>query len=186
MKIGICGKMCSGKSTLAKKIIEKYKTICGGEFVIDSFASKLYDIAYELFDMKEKDRPLLQKIGTKMREIDNDVWVNYIIQKHKETENIIIDDVRYSNELHALIKNGYFLIKLKISSELQEKRIKDLYKDNSDHHLINRNHLSEISLDNMDESKFNIVVHVDCDDIDTVVNKIMSIQLSSLFSPVLQ
>ena len=38
----------------------------------------------------------------------------------------------------------------------------------------------------MDESKFDLVVHVDSDDIDNVVNKIMSIQLSSLFSPVLQ
>lgn len=186
MKIGICGKMCSGKSTLAKKIIFKYKKLCGGEFVIDSFAGKLYNIAHELFNMKEKDRYLLQQIGTKMREIDNDVWVNYIIKKHQETENIIIDDVRYSNELMALIENKYFLIKLKISSELQEKRIKDLYKNASDQHLINRDHLSEINLDNMNESKFDLVVHVDSNDIDNVVNKIMSIQLSSLFSPVLQ
>ena len=40
MKIGICGKMCSGKSTFARLIKEK-----NNKYVIGSFAGKVYEIA---------------------------------------------------------------------------------------------------------------------------------------------
>mgnify|MGYP001244946027 CR=1 FL=1 len=171
MKIGICGKMCSGKTTLANKIIDFNKN---KKYVKDSFANKVYEIAYELFNMKEKDRYLLQQIGTNMRNIDNNVWINYIISKHKDTKNIIIDDVRYKNELLELKKNGYFLIKLKISSELQKKRIINLYKSNSKNHLDNINHSSEISLDNTEDEMFNLIINIDKDDIDNIISTQLS------------
>jgi hypothetical protein len=124
-----------------------------------------------------------------MRDIDKDVWIDYIIKKHKDTENIIIDDVRYSNEIMALIENGYFLIKLVISPKLQEKRIKDLYKNSSDKHLINRNHPSEVMIDYIGDDRFDLIINVDTDKINTIVNNIVddviSTQSSSPFSPVL-
>jgi hypothetical protein len=139
--------------------------------------------------MKEKDRYLLQQIGTKMRDIDKKVWIDYIIKKHEDTENIIIDDVRYSNEIMSLIENGYFLIKLKISPELQEKRIKDLYKNSSDKHIINRNHPSEVMIDYIGDNRFDLIINVDKDDIDAfvdnIVDSVISTQSSSPFSPVL-
>jgi uridine kinase len=64
MKNGICGKMCSGKTTLANYILSKnpnYKKF--------SFADKLKEIAKDLFFMEKKNRNLLINIGTKMREI---------------------------------------------------------------------------------------------------------------------
>lgn len=189
MKIGICGKMCSGKSTLANKIIERCSEMCDEKYEKDSFAGKIYELAYDLFGMKEKDRLLLQQIGTKMRDIDKKVWIDYIIKKHEDTENIIIDDVRYSNEIMALIENGYFLIKLEISPKLQEKRIKDLYKNSSDKHLINRNHPSEVMIDYIGDDRFDLIINVDKDKINTIVNNIVddviSTQSSSPFSPVL-
>ena len=158
MKIGICGRMCSGKSTLANNIIN-YNKEKGITIVKDSFAAKIYELAYDIFKMKTKDRQLLQQIGTKFREIDEKVWINYII--HKYDDNIIIDDVRYHNEVMALKENGYILIKLKISRDLQIKRLKELYKDNFDRHYKNIDHVSELFVDVAPDDIFDIVVDVD-------------------------
>ena len=76
MKIAITGKMCSGKSSIANLLVEE-----DNRFQIYSFGQKVKDVAKDLFNMKEKDRTLLTSIGTKMREINPDVWVNYVIQQ---------------------------------------------------------------------------------------------------------
>ena len=169
MKIGICGKMCSGKSTLADKIIKHYKN---NNITIqkDSFASKIYELAYDIFRMKTKDRELLQQIGTKFREIDEKVWVNYILNKHDD--NVIIDDVRYHNEITALKNNNYLLIKLKISRDLQIKRLRELYKDNFDRHYKNIDHVSELFIDVAPDDMFDVVVDVDNEE---AFNKIKSL-----------
>jgi len=140
MKIAICGKMCSGKSTIAN-MLKEYDD----RFKIFSFGNKIKVLANELFDMdlKNKDRSLMIAIGSKMREINPDVWVNYIIKETKDEEFCIIDDLRFQNELDILEKNDWKIISLNISEELQTERIKNLYKDNYDDHLKNRNHLSE-------------------------------------------
>ena len=161
MKIGICGKMCSGKSTLANQIIDHYKH-SNITVIKDSFASKIYELAYDIFKMETKDRQLLQQIGTKFREIDDKVWINYIINKH--IDNVIIDDVRYQNEIKALRENGYFLIKLKISRELQISRLRNLYKDTFSQHYKNIDHVSELFIDVAPDDIFDIVVDVDSED----------------------
>ena len=40
-----------------------------------------------------------------MREIDNDVWAKSTILRVNKLENVIIDDLRFPNELHLLKKN---------------------------------------------------------------------------------
>ena len=92
-----------------------------------------------------KDRTLLTSIGQKMREIDSEVWINYVIDQCSTKEFCLIDDLRYQNEYEALVKNGFKIIQLNISDELQEKRIKDIYPQNYNDHLKNRNHLSELN-----------------------------------------
>ena len=62
MKIAITGKICSGKSTLANKLknilkLEKY-----------SFADNVKKYATEIFEMKYKDRKLIQDFAEKMKE----------------------------------------------------------------------------------------------------------------------
>ena len=69
MKIAIYGPMCSGKTTVAK-IIQSYND----EYQIYSFGQKIKDLALELFDMKDKNRSLLIAIGSKMREINPDLF----------------------------------------------------------------------------------------------------------------
>ena len=62
MKIGIIGKMASGKTTLSE-------TICRFDNRHDkySFSTGVKEIACNYFDMNEKNRTLLINIGTKSK-----------------------------------------------------------------------------------------------------------------------
>ena len=147
MKVAITGKMCSGKTSLAKLIQEQ-----DNRYEIYSFGKKVKEVAVDLFDMKEKDRSLLVNIGTKMREIDSNVWVNYVINQTKDKEYCIIDDLRYQNEYDALIKNGFKVIQLIVDSKTQEERIIKTYPNNYEDHIKNRDHISEKNLFNWIET----------------------------------
>jgi len=140
MKIAICGKMCSGKTTLANTIMRidpRYKRY--------SFGQKIKDLATELFNMEEKDRTLLTTLATSMRDIQSDVWVQYLLQNMTDNDFCIIDDVRYQDEIDALLQDQWIIIQLNISTSLQEARIKRVYPNNYQDHLQNRNHISELN-----------------------------------------
>ena len=140
MKIAICGKMCSGKTTIAN-LIKEYDN----RYDIFSFGKKVKVIANELFgmDLNNKNRSLMVQIGSKMREIDVNVWANYIINETKDKEFCIIDDLRFQNELDLLEKNNWNIIQLEIDEDLQIERLRNLYKENYDDHIKNKNDLSE-------------------------------------------
>ena len=142
MKIAITGKMCSGKSTLAKYICSLDQ-----RFEVYSFGQKVKDVASDIFQMdpQQKDRTLLTSIGTKMREIDPNVWTKYLIQQTNKTDFCIVDDLRYQNEYEYLVQNDFKIIQLHVSPELQEQRIKQMYPQNYQDHLDNRNHSSELN-----------------------------------------
>ena len=161
MKVAICGKMCSGKSSLAKYIQDS-----DSRFKILSYGQKVKDISTELFNMTIKDRTLIINVASKMREINPDVWSNYVLKKSQHIEYCIIDDLRFQNELDGLINDGsdWIFIKLNISKELQTKRIKLLYPDNYQDHINNDYHLSEqLNLDFKNKK----VIEIQCtDDLD--------------------
>ena len=138
MKIAIAGKMCSGKSTISNKICvldERYKKY--------SFATKIKELAVELFNMNSKDRDLLISIGNKFRDIDPDVWVNYVIKQSKSYNYCVIDDVRYQNEVDILLQNGWVIIKLDVNKDDQINRIHKLYPNNYKTHINNLDHFTE-------------------------------------------
>lgn len=161
MKVAICGKICSGKSSLAKYIQKS-----DSRFKILSYGQKVKDISTELFNMTIKDRTLIINVASKMREINPDVWSNYVLKKSKDFEYCIIDDLRFQNELDGLINDDsdWIFIKLIISKELQTKRIKLLYPDNYKDHIDNDNHQSE-KLDFDFKNKKVIEIHC-TDDLD--------------------
>jgi len=66
------GKAGCGKTYSAKFMIEKYG------YGVAKFAYPVYMIAEKYFGMKEKDRKLLQVIGTDAArdQIDSEIWVN--------------------------------------------------------------------------------------------------------------
>ena len=138
MKIAICGKMCSGKSTLANYIMSSYPG-----YQKYSFAQKVKELCSELFDMKGKDRPLLINFANKMREIDGKVWINQVLKQTEGKEKCIIDDVRYQNEVDALIEDDWSFIQLNVPILTQRERIMELYPDNYQEHIQSMNHISE-------------------------------------------
>ena len=91
--------------------------------------------------MECKDRTLLITIADKMREIDEDVWAKYIIQRTKDHEKCIIDDLRFQNELNYL--EEWKIICLTTSEEERIKRLKKLYPNNFKDHIKNMKHISE-------------------------------------------
>jgi dephospho-CoA kinase len=142
MRIAVTGKMCSGKTTLCN-----YLCSVEPRFQIFSFGKKVKEVGTDLFGMNplNKDRPLLTSLGQKMREIDSEVWINYVIKQCSDKEFCLVDDLRYQNEYEALVKNGFKIIQLNISDDLQEKRIREIYPDNYEDHLSSRTHLSELN-----------------------------------------
>lgn len=166
LKIGIVGKMASGKTTSADYLLQYSK-----QFHKYSFACKLKQIATELFDMKEKDRQLLINIGSKMREIDSDVWAKYTLKCCNKYSYVVIDDVRYLNEYHLLKQNGWKIIKLNISEKLQEERLKNTYPDTFLDHLSHKDNITENDAVNLDNSFFDLVINVDHNSIEQELYK---------------
>mgnify|MGYP002701156933 CR=1 FL=1 len=78
-----------------------------------------------------------------MRDIEENVWVNQVLNQTEGKTCCIIDDVRYQNEVDALIQDGWSFIQLTVSNELQKKRIMELYPDNYQDHFNSMDHISE-------------------------------------------
>ena len=106
-----------------------------------------------------------------MREIDPNIWITYVLlQTQTENKKYIIEDIRYQNELNTL-KNNWKFLKLKISSELQKKRITKTYPLTYNTHLLNMYHNSETELDNIKDTDFNLVIDVDTQDVFDTLSK---------------
>ena len=104
LKIAICGRMASGKTTLANEIVKNY-----GEGEVMSLAAEVKNVARRVFGMVEKDRPLLQQIGMKMRDIEQDVWLNFLLRQADDSDApiVVVDDVRFVNEVDKMRNDGF-------------------------------------------------------------------------------
>ena len=167
MKIAISGKIASGKTTTANLIKEYFP-----DAVVLSFAKRLKELASELLDYNEnnKDRKKLQELGIAIRNIDKDAWIKSLDKRSKLYKNIIIDDLRMENEYKYVKEQGYIIIRLNVSKEMQIQRIKRLYPNNYEEHINRLNHITETELDN---HNFDYVFN--SDDIEQFINNIKEI-----------
>jgi len=138
--IGLSGKMKAGKSTLAQRLVEEYGFVklSFGDFVRQEVAKgmgmtlsqyKIYEI-----DNKQELRPIMQAWGHGRRQMDGDnYWVEKVFEtiegmerdtndEVKYTVRIVIDDVRYPNELNAIKKRGGQVGWLEVSESNQLER----------------------------------------------------------------
>ena len=121
MRILINGRAGAGKDVIADYLVDKY------DFIQFSFADGIYEVAYNIFGMTQKDRKLLQDIGEKMREIDPNVWVDHVVKRIlelPEDTNIVVSDCRQENEHEALVYGLDFTgIQVYADKELRKERI---------------------------------------------------------------
>lgn len=168
MKIGIAGRMASGKTTLANQLQIHFESL-GLKVSRPSLAAKVKSIGKDLFGMTHKDRHLLQQIGMKMREIRQNVWIDYVNRSIDEDmanglyDVAILDDVRFVNEAETLFDEDWMVIRLNISDELQMARLQRTY-DDWEVHWNNRSDASEqeVHLIHPDE----LLADMDVDDSD--------------------
>lgn len=143
MRIAIGGKAGVGKTTMARYLAEKY------DYKIISIADQVKFIARLIFDMKTKDRALLQEIGKKMREIKETVWIDYTIKRvfEAETDRVVIDDMRFPNEYNRFKENGFVLVKVVADREICIQRLRERDGDIDISRLDDE---SETALDNIE------------------------------------
>ena len=179
VKIAFCGKMASGKTTLANNLLEllddskKY-----------SFAEKVKEFGRFLFDIPQdvKDRDKFQRVGDGARKyISGDVWIDAVLNqcyKDNNIKNFVLDDMRYENELLKLKKDGWYAVLVDIDDELQVQRIKKTYPHDWEKHLEARNHISETEIDTIDKNLFDLVVKAENNSkpLDEVINFIVANQ----------
>jgi len=141
MKIAICGPMGSGKTWLAEKLVNDF------DLTRINLAGKVKAIATDLFFMKpeNKDRVLLQNIGKKMRDVRSSVWVDYLLHQSAEGD-VVCDDVRFVNEARRLQEDGFTIILLNITEDLQKDRLQRTYPDNWEVHWNARLDASELDM----------------------------------------
>jgi adenylate kinase family enzyme len=155
LKIAICGRMASGKTTLANEIVKNY-----GEGEVLSLATEVKNVARRVFGMVEKDRPLLQQIGMKMRDIEQDVWLNFLLRQADDSDApiVVVDDVRFVNEVDKMRNDGFVTIKIVIDEERQLERLKKTYPNDWEIHWENRNNPSEMEVDLVPDWWFDFTV----------------------------
>lgn len=124
-RIAFAGSMGSGKSYAAKQLKKKY----GENTTILSLATAIKNLASgsEWFDCREG----YQMIGTVGRSIDPEAWVKTIskqITNLPNNTNIIVDDVRFENEVIALRNLGFKIVYMDTPWDTRLKRIQERYK----------------------------------------------------------
>lgn len=120
MKVAVMGKLRSGKTTASN-----YLALQLGCETFD-FSDALKEVVGIMYpkSKEHKDRSLLQKVGQHMREIDEDVWVNALMDRVKNSgyRNSVVTGLRQPNEHKALVDDGYFIIKIDAPTDVRVNR----------------------------------------------------------------
>lgn len=91
-----------------------------------------------------KNRRLLQSIGNGLRKIDENIWLNCLLYQIKKMDNVVVDDVRYLNELYRLKQEGFQMWRIEVTPETQRDRIIRLYGEENLNYI---HDIGEVQLD---------------------------------------
>lgn len=150
MRIGLSGKMCSGKSLVAEYLTKTYG------FTEYSFARRLKELAKELFGIVNKDeqgRNTMQRLAEHLRSIDPYVWVRYTVEHMDMDGDLVISDVRYPNEYETLKKLGFMIVRMEQDPKEQLRLLNLNYPGLPERLLY---HYSEVALD---KHTFDYTIH---------------------------
>ena len=157
-RVAFAGCMASGKSYAAKFLQENWEE----KTHILSLSTRIKNLVFgdTIFDHRDG----YQMVGTVGRQIDPECWVNMLskdIKGYDKDDNIIVDDIRYENELIALRSMGFAIIYMDTSWDERLKRIMTRYKDNApafNDFVRWFTHESEVQLKDLPESIFDKVL----------------------------
>ncbi len=156
------------KERRVKDIVRR--ALVGTDLCTEEHISKLVGMILDAFGLFPvtvgvKNRPLLQYLGTEVgRKFYNDIWVNYLLNTLSEIkdDHIVVDDMRFKNELTALRLAGFTCVRLQIGESVMQKRVREIYGPDSDvweRYL----HPSEIDLDEWVPNYFDHVINTEGD-----------------------
>jgi len=130
----LAGKAGAGKTAISNYLKQTYY------YKQAKFAHPVYAIAEHYFSMGQKDRKLLQYIGTDAgrNHISEDIWVKRLIEDLRIvrlTESAfsiipsqyVCDDVRFFNESNALLKAGWTGLYIDVPEKIRIQRL--MYRD---------------------------------------------------------
>jgi len=78
--------------------------------------------------------------------------------RESDCEFVVVDDIRYLNEIKKLKEDGWVLVKIDIDDSLQIERLKQTYPENWEVHAESRTHPSEAEIDQMEDSDFDLII----------------------------
>lgn len=112
-------------------------------------------VPFEVTGKGDAGRAMMQNLGHGGREkFGKDIWLKAANKQVGTGQDmLVIDDVRYPNELEWAKERGFITVRLEIPQDVQRKRISRLYGDVSEERI---NHVTETLLDSAD---FDIVHH---------------------------
>ena len=145
--LGIAGKAESGKTTFANLLKDQLENL-NQRVILINYADYVKFIAEKYYNWNgEKDeygRQLLQTIGTEKGRnlVDKNLWVDMVINTVQlaqlDFDVAIVADCRFPNEFDRWEERGDRIVKIKIERPNYENHLTDMQ----------RNHLSEVALDN--------------------------------------
>ena len=122
LKLGLVGKGQSGKSFVATELRDKHG------FDKMSLQDPAKSIARRLWVYGKGQRVSWERryrIYDAMYKIDSDVWVRYLLNRIPKTpRNIVVDDIRYVNELQMLRESGFIIIRVTRPEDGRKRHIK--------------------------------------------------------------
>jgi uridine kinase len=130
-RIAFAGPMCSGKTTLAKVLVEDFG------YTKTNFARILKDTAENLYGPMTKDnqsRKILQEMSADLKKWDKELFITHILLDIEDYINanhqtIVVDDLRYKREFEVLKDNGFIIIGVGCREDERLRRIYSLYPD---------------------------------------------------------
>lgn len=119
MILGIAGPIGGGKDTFCDYALKYGATKIGFADALKWACQDLTGHDYTLRETKDMEvlpgitgRKLLETIGSTMRSLNENFWVDIALGKAKLYDNVVIPDTRYPNEVEAIRKLGGKIVRI--------------------------------------------------------------------------
>lgn len=169
MNIAIAGKMGSGKTTVARYLVDKYdywkhsiadhikeiaqevrlcNTVEAAKMISEITNEYYLRIYMDVLRLSEKcagmsNRWLYQNLGDLVRCYRKNAWLEYLYKQIADKPFVVIDDVRFKNEYDFFKEKGFVMVRVECSVAKERLKARDGCIDYS-----TLNHKSETELDN--------------------------------------